>query len=66
MASTPELQDYLKVQEAAHEAALLQPRVRHETDEAEAAALAELSGGAKASALPTPIQARASDALRNP
>jgi len=66
LASTPELQDYLKVQEAAHEAALLQPRVRHETDEAEAAALAELSGGAKASALPTPIQARASDALRNP
>jgi hypothetical protein len=67
LASTPELQDYLKAQEAAHEAALLQPRVRHETDEAEAARLAELAGGAaKAGALPTPIQARASDALRNP
>ena len=65
LASTPDLQDYLRAQEAAHEATLLQPRVRHETDEAEAEALAQLAGGAKASALPTPIQARASEALRN-
>jgi hypothetical protein len=66
LASTPDLQDYLKAQEAAHEVALLQPRVRHETDEAEATALGQLAGGAKASALPTPVQARASEALRHP
>ena len=66
LASTPDLQDYLRAQEAAHERTLLQPHVRHETDEAEAAALAQLAGGAKPSALPTPVQARASEALRNP
>ena len=40
LATTPELKAYLKSQEAAHKLTLLQPRVRHETDEAEAAALA--------------------------
>ena len=66
-ASTPDLQDYLRAQQAAREASLLQPRVRHEPDAAEAAALAQIAGGANAAtALPTPIQARASDALRNP
>ena len=66
LASTPDLQDYLRAQEAAHILTLLEPKVRHETDEAEAAALTELAGGEKATALPTPIQARAGEALRNP
>ena len=67
LAATPELQDYLRAQEASYEASLLQPRVRHETDEAEAAALSQIAGGKNAAtALPTPIQARASDALQNP
>ena len=67
LASTPDLQDYLRAQEASHEASLLQPRVRHETDEAAAAALARVAGGKNAAAaLPTPVQARASDALPNP
>ena len=42
---------------------LLQPRVRHETDEAEAAALA--NGRSRCDpppSLPTPVQARANDA----
>ena len=66
LAATPDLQEYLRAQEATHETSLLQPRVRHETDEAEAAALAKVAGRAKATAVPTPVQARASDALRNP
>ena len=36
-ATTPELIAYLKLQAAAHESILLQPRVRHETDEAKGA-----------------------------
>ena len=39
-ADSPELRDYLKAQEAAQELTLLQPRTRHETDEAEAQKLA--------------------------
>ena len=67
LASTPDLRDYLRAQETARQASLLQPRVRHETDEAEAEALAKVAGEARsATALPTPVQARASDALRNP
>lgn len=67
LASTPELQAYLKAQQAGHEMNLLQPRVRHEPDEAEAAALGKIAGQANtASALPTPVQARANDAVRNP
>jgi len=67
LASTPDLQDYLRAQEAAREASLLQPRVRPETDEAEATALRRAGGGASATtALPKPVQARASDALRQP
>ena len=63
LASTPELKAYLKAQEAAHELTLLQPRVRHESDEAEAAALAKASQGAP-TALPTPAQARAGEIVR--
>ncbi len=37
LASTPELQAYLRAQQAAHERTLLQPRVRHNPDEAQAA-----------------------------
>ena len=58
LASTPELKAYLDAQKAAHQLALLQPRVRHESDEAEAAALAAASQG-MATALPTPAQAKA-------
>lgn len=67
LASTPELQAYLRAQQAAHETTLLQPRVRHKPDEAEAATLAQIAGQANAaSALPTPVQARAGGVLQNP
>ncbi len=67
LASTPDLQDYLRAQEAVHEGHLLQPRVRHDPDETEAAALAQVAGAVNsARALPTPVQARAEEALRNP
>lgn len=62
-AGTPELKEYLDAQEAARKLALLQPRVRHETDAAEAAALSKASRGA-VSALPTPVQARAGEIVR--
>ena len=66
-ASTPELQANLRAQQAAHEATVLQPRVRHDPDAAEAAALAQIAGAANgATALPTPAQARANNALLNP
>ncbi|MGI8955327.1 MAG: hypothetical protein ACR2II_00210 [Chthoniobacterales bacterium] len=58
-ASTPELKTYIDAQEAAHKLLLLQPRVRHETDEAKATALFKTSRGA-ATTLPTPVQAKAS------
>ena len=61
--TTAELKAYLDAQEASHESTLLQPRVRHETDEAEAGALAKASAGATSAAAPTPVQARASEAL---
>jgi hypothetical protein len=64
LAATPDLKAYLDTQEAAHEIALLQPRVRHATDEAEAAALGRAKAGASVAPAPTPAQARASDALR--
>ena len=62
-ASTPELKEYLGAQEATRKLTLLQPRVRHETDAAEAAALAKASRGA-VTALPTPVQARAGETVR--
>ncbi len=62
-ASTPELKEYLAAQEATRKLTLLQPRVRHETDAAEAAALAKASRGAVTS-LPTPVQARAGETVR--
>ena len=63
-AQTPELQAYLKEQRAAHELTLLQPRVRHETDEAEAARLALAQTGATATPAATPVQARINDIFR--
>jgi len=67
LASTPELQAYLRAKQAAQESSLLQPRVRHDPDETEAAALAKIAGEANtATKLPTPVQARANDAIRNP
>jgi hypothetical protein len=64
LATTPDLKAYLDAHEAAHKLSLLQPRVRHESDEAEAGALAKASAGATAAkSLPTPVQARASEAL---
>ena len=60
-ADTPELKTYLKAQEAAHELALLQPRVRHASDEAEAARLAILRQGTAATPLATPVQAKVND-----
>ena len=58
LATTPELKTYLDAQESAHELILLQPKVRHETDEPEVKKLAQ-AAGAGAKALPTPVQARA-------
>ena len=63
-AMTPELRDYLTAQQAATSGRLLQPRVRHETDEAEAAALAKLQAGVTAAPQPTPIQAKVSDIFK--
>jgi hypothetical protein len=63
LATTPDLRDYLKAQQAAHELLLLQPRTRHETDEAEAEKLTQLSTGTTAGALPAPSQAPVSDIL---
>jgi hypothetical protein len=67
MATTPDLQGYLVAQKAAHQMSLLQPRVRHQTDEAAAAALAkEISQSAVGPAavpLPTPVQVKASQKL---
>jgi hypothetical protein len=65
--STPDLRDYLSAHQAAREASLLQPRVRHETDEAVATALRRAGGEVSAATtLTKPVQARASDALRRP
>ncbi len=63
-AATPALRDYLTAQRASHERTLLQPRVRHETDEAEAARLATQQAGITAAPLPTPAQAKVSDVLK--
>ena len=63
-ATTPDLKAYLDAQEATRKMSLLQPRVRHESDEAEATALANTGAGvAAAKSLPTPVQARASEAV---
>lgn len=62
-ATTPALKEYLAAQEATRKLTLLQPRVRHESDEAEAVALAKASRGA-VTALPTPVQARANQVVR--
>ena len=64
LATTPDLKAYLDAHEATSKLSLLQPKVRHESDEAEAAALAAASAGATvAKALPTPVQARANEAV---
>lgn len=63
-AQAPELKDYLKAQEAAHELVLLQPRVRHETDEAEASTLAQARAGASVAPLATPTQAKVNNIFR--
>jgi hypothetical protein len=52
LTTAPDLKAYLDLQEAAHVGVLLQPKVRHETDEA----IAKAGGGAKA--LPPPVQAK--------
>src|SRR5262245_12273906 len=63
MAQTPDLKSYLNAQEAAHKLTLLQPRVRHQTDEAEATNLAKISAGAPAAPQPSPPQARAGEKI---
>jgi hypothetical protein len=63
LATAPDLQGYIVAQKASHQMTLLQPHVRHQTDEAAAAALAkeaaQASVVAPAKPLPTPVQARA-------
>jgi len=64
LATTPDLKAYLDAHEASRKLSLLQPHVRHESDEAEATALANGGAGTIApKALPTPVQARASEAV---
>jgi hypothetical protein len=64
LAITPDLKAYLDAQEATRKLSLLQPKVRHESDEAEAAALATTGAATtEAKALPTPVQARASEVV---
>ncbi|MEO5718686.1 MAG: hypothetical protein ABIR29_08965 [Chthoniobacterales bacterium] len=63
LATTPDLKAYVAAQLAARKLSLLQPRVRHESDAAEAAALSKVSQGA-VTALPTPVQARAGQVVR--
>jgi len=64
LATTPDLKAYLDAHEAARKLSLLQPKVRHESDEKEAAALAKSAAGTTApKALPTPVQARASEVV---
>ena len=60
LATTPDLKAYLDLQETTHIAVLLQPKVRHETDEA----LAKAGGGAKA--LPPPAQAKPAQTTLKP
>jgi hypothetical protein len=65
LAATPELKAHISAEEAARELSLLQPRVRHETDEAAAAALGRARAGASVGpALPTPAQARVQQIIR--
>ncbi len=59
LADNPDLKAYIAAQQAAHEVVLLQPRVRHETDEAQATALNAAKSGASVAPVPTPVQARA-------
>jgi hypothetical protein len=63
MAETPDLKSYLDAQEAAHKLTLLQPRVRHQSDEAEAANLAKISAEARAVRQSSPPQARAGEKI---
>jgi len=66
LASTPELQTYLRGKQASQEISLLQPRVRHNPDEAEATALAT-GAAVSGTPLPTPVQAHAgTKLLRHP
>lgn len=59
LADTPDLQAYIDAQKAAHQVVLLQPRVRHETDEPKATALNTAKAGASIAPVPTPVQAKA-------
>ena len=61
LTTAPDLVAYLTSQEAGYVASLLQPRVRHETDETTTAATA---GASAPPALPTPVQARAGSRRR--
>ena len=62
LAEAPDVKAYLQAQEAAHELLLLQPRVRHETDEKEVALLAKGQVGT-AAPLPAPRQAPVNNVL---
>jgi hypothetical protein len=70
LTTAPDLQGYIVAQKASHQLALLQPHVRHQTDEAAAAALykegAQATTGPTPRALPTPVQARAGQKALHP
>ena len=65
LATTPELKAYVDGQEAAHILLLLQPKVRHETDEGESKKVIAAAGTA-AKALPTPVQIKAEQGVVKP
>jgi hypothetical protein len=58
MTDDPALRTYVDAQKAAHELILLQPNVRHKTDEAKAQALAKAKAEATIAPVATPAQAK--------
>jgi hypothetical protein len=64
LADSPELKTYLDGQKAAHEAILLQPKVRHETDEPKASNLNAAAAGASVAPTATPQQVKAGQRIR--
>jgi hypothetical protein len=63
LADSDDLKKYLDAQKAAHELTLLQPRVRPESDEAEAKRLAAAKAEASVAPAPTPIQVKANQKI---
>ena len=65
LTTDPQLKDHIKSVEIAWIASLLQPKVRHETDEPALKALAKSNSSATVIAAPTPVQAKTNQILRH-